>query len=70
MQEESKDPDLVLAFYKQVIRLRKSQPALREGTYIALHERDGERAFRHAARQRWNGPGDVEFFGAAAELRL
>jgi alpha-glucosidase len=37
---ESKDPDSVLQFYKKVIALRKSHPALQEGNYVPLNEDD------------------------------
>jgi len=38
--EESKDPYSVLGFYKQVIHLRKTEPALLEGSYVPLNETD------------------------------
>ena len=37
---ESKDPNSVFSFYKQVIHLRKVEPALREGSYIPLNDFD------------------------------
>lgn len=40
VEAESKDPNSVLAFYKQVLHLRKSELGLREGTYVALNEAD------------------------------
>jgi alpha-glucosidase len=40
VEAESKDPQSVLAFYKQLLRLRKAEPALREGAYIPLNEAD------------------------------
>jgi alpha-glucosidase len=41
VETESKDANSVLSFYKQVIRLRKEEAALREGAYIPLNESDG-----------------------------
>ena len=40
VETESKDPDSVLSFYKAVLHLRKSEPALREGAYVPLNESD------------------------------
>ena len=40
VETESRDPQSVLWFYKQVIRLRKAEPALREGDYVALNVTD------------------------------
>jgi alpha-glucosidase len=37
---ESKDPDSVLSFYKQVLGLRHKNEALTEGSYIALNNSD------------------------------
>jgi alpha-glucosidase len=37
---ESKDPNSVLEFYKQVLKLRHANWALRAGTYIPLNEDD------------------------------
>ena len=39
---EEKDPSSILNFYKQLIALRRSQPALRDGTYQALNRQDGD----------------------------
>ena len=38
VETESKDPNSVLSFYKEVLHLRKSEPALREGAYVPLNE--------------------------------
>ena len=40
VEAERKNPDSVLSFYKQVIHLRKTEPALLEGSYIPLNESD------------------------------
>ena len=38
--DESKNPDSVLEFYKQVLKLRHTNPALLDGKYSALNESD------------------------------
>jgi len=38
--DESKDPDSVLVFYKQVLKLRHTNPALMDGSYTAINEGD------------------------------
>src|SRR5207245_2778230 len=40
VQVEEKSPDSILNFYKRVIALRRSNPALRNGDYTALNEAD------------------------------
>jgi len=40
VETQSKDPQSILTFYKEVIRLRKSEPGLREGAYVPLNETD------------------------------
>ncbi len=37
---ESKDPNSVLSIYKQVLALRRNEPALLTGTYAALNQDD------------------------------
>jgi alpha-glucosidase len=38
--DESKDPDSILNFYKGVLHLRHTNPALLDGTYTAINETD------------------------------
>jgi alpha-glucosidase len=38
--DELKDPESVLEFYKQVLKLRHSNPALLDGSYIPINEND------------------------------
>jgi alpha-glucosidase len=40
VQTESENPHSILCFYKELIRLRKTEPALLEGTYVSLNESD------------------------------
>jgi alpha-glucosidase len=37
---EMKDPDSILSFYRELLALRHKEPALLEGSYVALNERD------------------------------
>jgi len=37
---ESKKPGSILEFYKRLIALRRSEPALRDGSYVSLNEDD------------------------------
>jgi len=37
---ESKEPGSILGFYKRLIALRRSEPALRDGEYVSLNEDD------------------------------
>jgi alpha-glucosidase len=39
---ETKDPNSILNFYKQLIVLRRDQPALRDGSYQALNRQDAD----------------------------
>ena len=38
--DESRDPDSVLSFYRKVLKLRHTNPALRDGSYVPLNEND------------------------------
>ncbi len=38
--DESKDPDSVLSFYKKVLKLRHTNPALLDGSYVPVNEND------------------------------
>jgi alpha-glucosidase len=40
MKSEMKDPNSVLAVYRQLLALRHKEPALIDGTYVALNEDD------------------------------
>jgi alpha-glucosidase len=40
VETESKEPDSVLSFYKHVLKLRRGEPAFREGKYVGLNESD------------------------------
>ena len=42
VETEAKDPDSVLSMYKKVLALRRSNEALREGSYTALNESDAD----------------------------
>ena len=40
VQVESQDPDSIFSTYKRLLALRKSEPALRDGSYEAVNEND------------------------------
>jgi alpha-glucosidase len=40
VETESKQADSVLSFYKRVLKLRREEPAFREGKYVGLNESD------------------------------
>src|SRR5258708_14805882 len=40
VNDESKDPESVLAFYKRVLKLRHTNKALLDGSYVSLNEND------------------------------
>ena len=40
MKAESKDPNSILSFYKRLLALRQSEPALRDGLYLPLIAED------------------------------
>ena len=48
---EERDPDSILNFYKQVIRLRRDQPALRDGDYVAVN-RDNQNVLAYLRKSR------------------
>jgi alpha-glucosidase len=37
---EMKDPNSILSFYRQLLAMRRNEPALREGDYLAVNESD------------------------------
>jgi len=42
VKDQHADPHSLLSFYKRLLHLRKNTPALIEGEYIPLHEKDSE----------------------------
>ena len=40
VESELKDPASLLAFYRQLLKLRKTEPAMRDGAYVALNPSD------------------------------
>ena len=40
VQAESQDPNSILSFYKRLLALRRSDPALRDGRYLPLNQED------------------------------
>ena len=65
--DESKDPESVLSFYKKVLKLRRTNKALLEGTYVPLNEYDQNVLSylrKSSARDNFGGS---EFLGHRAE---
>ncbi|MGA7616686.1 MAG: alpha-amylase family glycosyl hydrolase [Thermoanaerobaculia bacterium] len=69
VEDESADPGSLLTFYRRLIRLRQSEPALNVGAFIPINtdgdllayiRRDGERSFL-VALNLGHRPGIVEF---------
>ena len=54
---EEKDPHSILSFYKELINLRKTNPALWDGQYVALNETDNN--VLSYLRKQGNGKPDV-----------
>jgi alpha-glucosidase len=48
---EERDPDSILNFYKRLIRLRRQQPALRDGDYVAVN-RDDQNVLAYLRKSR------------------
>ena len=53
---ESHDPNSILSFYKRVLALRRSEPALRNGSYVPL---DRENPFVLSYLRKGSGKGDA-----------
>src|SRR5260370_2307441 len=53
---ESLDPNSILSFYKRLLALRRSEPALRNGSYLPL---DREHPFVLSSLRKDSGKGDT-----------
>src|SRR3984957_16697943 len=51
VETESKDPDSVLSFYRQLLTMRHKEPALLEGDYLVLNE-DDPKVFSYLRRYK------------------
>jgi alpha-glucosidase len=56
VKAESQDPRSILSFYKRLLSLRRSEPALRNGSYVPL---DGENPFVLSYLRKDRGKGDA-----------
>jgi alpha-glucosidase len=69
---ESRDPNSILSFYKRLLSLRRSEPALRDGSYLPL---DRDDPFVLAYLRKKTGKGEVilvvlNMSGEARTIRL
>jgi len=65
---ESRDPNSILSFYKRLLALRRSEPALRNGTYAAL-DRDDAYVFAYLRRNPAKGDSILVALNMSAEPR-
>jgi alpha-glucosidase len=56
VEAESHDPNSILSFYKRLLALRRSEPALRDGSYVSL---DRENPFVLSYLRKDSGKGDA-----------
>jgi len=65
---ESSDPHSILSFYKRLLALRRSEPALRNGTYAAL-DRDDAHVFAYLRKNPAKGDSILVALNMSAEPR-
>ncbi|MGA3023172.1 MAG: alpha-glucosidase [Bryobacteraceae bacterium] len=65
---ESRDPDSILNFCKHVIALRRSEPALRDGSYVAVN-RDDEHVLSFLRKNPGTGDSVLVALNMSAEAR-
>ena len=68
--DESKDPESVLDFYKKVLKLRHTNRALLDGSYVPLNENDQNVLVLFAIVQRSGRGGGLEYVRGGAEGEL
>jgi alpha-glucosidase len=65
---ESRDPNSILSFYKRLLALRRSEPALRNGSYVPL-DRDDPYVFAYLRKNPGNGESILVALNMSAESR-
>jgi len=65
---QSRDPDSILNFYKRLIALRRSQPALRDGSYVAVN-RDDEHILSYLRKSPQGGDSILVALNMSAQAR-
>ena len=66
---ESKDPNSIFSFYKGLLALRQSEPALRNGSYVPL-DRDDPYVFAFLRKNPGNGESVLVVLNMGAEERV
>jgi alpha-glucosidase len=65
---ESRDPNSILSFYKRLLALRQSEPALRDGSYLSL-DREDPNVLAYLRRNRGEGDSVLVVLNMSAEPR-
>jgi len=65
---EARDPDSILNFYKRLIALRRSEPALRDGGYVAVN-RDDEHVLSYLRKNPGTGDSVLVALNMSAEAQ-
>jgi alpha-glucosidase len=65
---ESRDPHSILSFYKRLLELRQSEPALRDGSYLPL-DRDDPYVLAYLRKNPGNGDSVLVVLNMSAEPR-
>ena len=65
---ESRDPHSILSFYKRLLALRQSEPALRDGSYLSL-DREDPNVLAYLRRNRGKGDSVLVVLNMSTEPR-
>jgi alpha-glucosidase len=65
---ESRDPHSILSFYKRLLKIRQSNPALRDGSYLPL-DRDDPYVLAYLRKNPGNGDSVLVVLNMTAEPR-
>ena len=69
VRAESQDPGSILSFYKRLLALRRSEPALRNGKYLAL-DQDNQYVLSFLRQTPGNGDSILVVLNMSAEPRI
>jgi alpha-glucosidase len=68
VDDESRDPSSILSFYKQMLSLRRTEPALRDGNYLPL-DRKNPFVFSYLRKNSGKGTAILVVLNMSAESR-
>jgi alpha-glucosidase len=68
VKAESQDPNSILSFYKRLLSLRRSEPALRNGSYLPL-DRENPFVLSYLRKDRGKGDAILVVLNMSAESR-